>query len=61
MEILKTIGLGLFLVMLLLLMPSVFFELSKTIVVFLQSSQEAFAAAGALASHAGHISAPLHH
>lgn len=60
MGILRALGLGLFLVILVFLMPAVFSELSRTIVVFLQSSQEAFAAAGILASHAGQLSPLVH-
>ncbi len=60
MRILRALGLGLFLIIIVLLMPAVFFELSKTIVVFLQSSQEAFTAAGILASYAGHLPPPVH-
>lgn len=52
MRINRVLGFGLFLVMLGALMPQAFGELSKTTVVFLESSQEAFAAAGALASEA---------
>lgn len=57
MKILRSIGFGIFLLTLLFLMPSVFFELTKTLIVFLQSSQEAFTAAGILASYAGHLPA----
>lgn len=60
MGILRALGFGLFLVIILVLMPAVFFELSKTIVIFLQSSQEAFTAAGIVASYAGHIPSSLH-
>lgn len=59
MGILRAAGFGLFLVILALLLPTVFSELAKTIVVFLRSSQEAFAAAGILASYAGHIPPPV--
>ncbi|MHB0865590.1 MAG: hypothetical protein ACYC1Y_01685 [Minisyncoccota bacterium] len=59
MRILRALGSGLFLVILITLMPDVFSELSKTIIVFLQSSQKAFTAAGVLASYAGHLPAPL--
>lgn len=55
MKILRAFGLGIFLVTVLVLMPTVFSELAKTIVVFLQSSQEAFMAAGTVAGYAGHI------
>lgn len=55
MKILGALGNGLFLVILASLMPSVFAELTKTIIVFLRSSQQAFAAAGVLASYAGHL------
>lgn len=60
MGILRVLGFALFLVIIALLMPAVFAELIRTIVTFLQSSQEAFAAAGILASYAGHIPPPLH-
>jgi ABC-type transport system involved in cytochrome bd biosynthesis fused ATPase/permease subunit len=55
MKILRAIGFGIFLLILLVLMPAAFAELSKTVVVFLQSSQQAFVAAGTLASHADDI------
>jgi hypothetical protein len=55
MGILRSTGFGLFLLILALMMPAAFAELSKTIVVFLQSSQKAFAAAGILASYASAI------
>ncbi|MDO8593734.1 MAG: hypothetical protein Q7R59_02470 [bacterium] len=60
MGILRAFGFGLFLVIVLILMPAVFSELARTTVVFLQSSQEAFAAAGIVASYAGHIPSSLH-
>jgi len=60
MGILRAIGFGLFLVIVLLLMPVVFSELVETIVVFLQSSQEALMAAGIIASYAGHIPSYVH-
>lgn len=59
MKVLGAFGFGLFLIILALLMPTVFSELSKTVVIFLQSSQQAFAAAGILASYAGHIPPPV--
>ncbi len=55
MGIFNALGTGLFLVVIASLMPTVFSELAKTITVFLRSSQEAFIAAGAIASYAGHI------
>ena len=55
MGIFRALGFGLFLVIIALLLPAVFTELSRTVVTFLQSSQEAFTAAGILASYAGHI------
>lgn len=58
MGMFRALGFGLLLIILSSLMPAVFAELTKTIVVFLQSSQEAFAAAGILASYAGHIPPP---
>ena len=60
MGIFRALGSGIFLVTIALLMPTVFTELSKTLVVFLQSSQEAFASAGILASYAGHIPPSVH-
>jgi len=39
-------------------MPAVFSELAKTLIVFLQSAQQAFTAAGILASYASHIPPP---
>jgi hypothetical protein len=60
MSILRSFGFGLFLVIMLFLMPTVFSELEKTIVIFLQSSQVALTAAGILASYAGHIPPVLH-
>ena len=60
MGIFRALGFGLFLIILVSLMPAVFAEFSKTLIVFLQSSQQAFGAAGILASYAGHIPlAPL--
>ena len=59
MSILRALGFGLFLVIIALLLPAVFAELSRTVVTFLQSSQEAFAAAGILASYAGHLPPPV--
>lgn len=50
MKILRSLGLGVFFLVLLVFMPAVFFELSRTLVVFLQSSQKVFTAAGTLAS-----------
>ena len=52
MKILRAIGFGVFLIVISIMMPVVLGELSKTIVVFLQSSAQAFAAAGAIAAHA---------
>ena len=60
MKILRALGTGLFLLILSSLMPTVFSELSKTIITFLQSSQKALAAAGILASYASTISPALH-
>lgn len=58
MKIFGALGTGLFLVIIASIMPAVFTELSRTIIVFLQSSQQAFSAAGVIASYAGHIPAP---
>ncbi len=44
-----------FLFVLLLMLPAVLFALGNTIVVFLNSAQQAFAAAGVLASYASHV------
>ena len=52
MKILRAFGTGIFLVIIAAMMPAVFAEFSKTLVVFLKSSQQAFTAAGVLASHA---------
>lgn len=59
MKILRALGFGIFLVIALILMPSVFSELTKTIIVFLKSSQEALQAAGIIAGYAGHIPSSL--
>ena len=55
MRISGSIGLGIFFLVLVSFMPLVFAELCKTIIIFLQSSQQAFTAAGILASYAGAI------
>jgi hypothetical protein len=55
MKILRAIGFGVFLVVLALMMPPVLSELTKTLVVFLQSSSQAFMAAGTIAGEAAHI------
>ncbi len=60
MGILRALGFGIFLTILAVFMPTVFSELTRTIVTFLQSSQKAFAAAGILASYAGHLPPPVH-
>ncbi|HUY05515.1 MAG TPA: hypothetical protein VMV62_02245 [Candidatus Paceibacterota bacterium] len=60
MGIFNALGTGLFLLIIASLMPTVFAELMKTITVFLQSSEQALAAAGVVASYAGHIP-PLTH
>lgn len=60
MGITRALGLGLFFVILATLMPTVFAELTKTILVFLQSSQQALSAAGILAAHAAASFPPLH-
>ncbi len=52
MRPLHVLGFGLFLFILANAMPPVFSELSKTLTVFLESAQQAFLAAGVLASHA---------
>lgn len=59
MGIFRALGFGLFLVIIALLMPAVFAELTRTIVTFLHSSAQAFAAAGVLASYAAYIPPPL--
>lgn len=59
MGIFRAFGLGLFLIIIALLMPAVFAELTRTIVTFLHSSAQAFAAAGIIASYAGHLPPPL--
>ena len=55
MGIFRAIGFAIFLITLAVLLPTVFGELSKTIIVFLQSSQQAFTAAGILASYSAHL------
>ncbi|HUQ30176.1 MAG TPA: hypothetical protein VM103_01510 [Candidatus Paceibacterota bacterium] len=60
MEIFRALGLGIFFFVLTSFMPAVFSELAKTLIVFLQSSQDAFVAAGVLASHAATIPFPPH-
>ena len=59
MKILRSLGLGVFFLVLLIFMPAVFFELSRTLVVFLQSSQQVFTAAGAIASQPPALNAAL--
>ena len=54
MGILEAAGTALFLLILLVLMPQVFAEFEKTLIVFLQSSQEALTAAGTLAGAVAH-------
>jgi predicted membrane channel-forming protein YqfA (hemolysin III family) len=58
MKVFRALGSGLFLLILASLLPTVFSELSRTLVVILQSSQKAFAAAGILASYAANIPPP---
>lgn len=60
MGIFRALGFGLFILILALLMPTVLAELTRTIVIFLQSSSQAFMAAGVIASYAGHIPGSLH-
>lgn len=55
MALFRVLGFGLFLVIIAVLMPLVFVELVRTLVVFLESSQKAFQAAGTIASYAGRI------
>ncbi len=55
MKILRSFGFGIFLLVLILLMPAVFDELTKTLVTLLQSAQKALLAAGILASYAGSL------
>jgi hypothetical protein len=55
MGIFRALGFTIFLISLALLLPTVFAELGKTIVIFLQSSQTAFTAAGILASYSAHL------
>lgn len=52
MKIRRVLGFGLFLCLLLVFMPVVFAELSRTLLVFLHSTQKVFSAAGILASYA---------
>lgn len=58
MNVLRAMGSGIFLIVLALLMPAVFAELTKTVVIFLQSAQQALTAAGIIASYAGSIPPP---
>lgn len=60
MALFRVLGFGLFLIIIALVMPLVFVELVKTLVVILQSTQKAFQAAGTLASYAGHIPPSAH-
>jgi hypothetical protein len=53
---LQAIGLGMLIIVLEVLVPGIFSELSKTIIVFLHSAQIALAAAGQIASVAGTLS-----
>jgi predicted membrane channel-forming protein YqfA (hemolysin III family) len=55
MGIFRAFGFGIFLLILASLMPLVFQQLSSTAIAFLESSQEAFAAAGTLASYSSNI------
>lgn len=55
MKLLNAFGLSFFLAVFGLLMPAVFAELARTLIVFLRASQDAFIAAGTLASYAGSI------
>lgn len=55
MGIFHALGLGIFFFVLLSFMPTVFGELAKTLIVFLQSAQDVLAAAGVLASHTADI------
>jgi hypothetical protein len=55
MRILRVVGLGIFLVLIAAILPPVFSELSKTLVIFLQSTQQALTAAGTLAGSAAHL------
>ncbi len=55
MPLFRVLGFGLFLLIIAIAMPAVFAALTETILVFLQSAQQAFLAAGILASYAGHI------
>ena len=48
-------GFGIFLIILSVMMPAVFSELTKTLIIFLQSAEQALAAAGLVASHATNI------
>jgi hypothetical protein len=59
MPLFRVIGFGLFLLIIAIAMPVVFAALTETILVFLQSAQQALLAAGILASYAGHIPPPL--
>lgn len=52
MKILGALGFGVLLVILAILMPTVLTELTKTLVAILQSTAQAFVAAGEIASRA---------
>jgi hypothetical protein len=55
MGIFRAFGLAIFLITVAVLLPAVFGELSKTLVVFLESSQTALTAAGDIAAHASSV------
>ncbi len=55
LAMLQAIGLGMTIIVLEVLVPGIFSELSKTVIVFLHSAQLAFTAAGQIASVAGSI------
>ena len=52
MKVLRAIGFGIVLVILAVMMPPVLAELTKTLIVILQSTAQAFVAAGQLAGAA---------
>ena len=58
MSIFGSLGFLTFLLVLSAMLPNVFAELSRTLTTVLQSSAQAFTAAGVLASYAGHLPPP---
>lgn len=59
MGIFRALGIGIFLLIISSLMPTAFTALDRTVVTFLQSTDEALVSAGAYASYAGTL-VPAH-